>query len=122
GYACDVEAILSDPMDMMHDKWRILVLTAGPGPGRRMVEVFSEAGVHASFVDDPTDLPEALVPVTTAASFGGFVFGDLKLAVLTRADVLGRAATTPTPAMRRLTTRRRRTHVDPPRLSPDDHV
>src|SRR5699024_11916829 len=105
GYACDVEAILSDPMDMMHDKWRILVLTEGPGPGRRMVEVFSEAGVPASFVDDPTDLPEALVTVTTAASFGGFVFGDLKLAVLTEADVLGRAAARATRDMPRLRTR-----------------
>src|SRR5699024_2273399 len=52
GYAGDVEAILSDLKDMIHDKWRILVLTEGPGPGRRMVEVFSEAGVPASFVDD----------------------------------------------------------------------
>src|SRR5699024_8921795 len=42
GYAGDVEAILSDLKDMIHDKWRILVLTEGPGPGRRMVEVFSE--------------------------------------------------------------------------------
>ena len=37
-----------------------------------MVEVFSEAGVPASFVENPTDVPEALVTVTTAAPFGGF--------------------------------------------------
>ena len=122
GYAGDVEAILADVKGLIHDKWRILVLTEGQGPGRRMVEVFSEAGVPASFVDDPTDLPEALVTVTTAASFGGFVFDDLKLAVLTEADVLGRAAATSTRDMRKLPTRRRRNQVDPLNLAPGDYV
>ncbi|WP_193081342.1 transcription-repair coupling factor [Brevibacterium aurantiacum] len=122
GYAGDVEAILTDVKGLIHDKWRILVLTEGQGPGQRMVEVFSEAGVPATFVDDPADLPEALVTVTTAAPFGGFVFDDLKLAVLTEADVLGRAAATSTRDMRRLPTRRKRNQVDPLNLAPGDFV
>ena len=122
GYAGDVEAILADVKGLIHDKWRILVLTEGQGPGQRMVEVFSEAGVPATFVDDPTDVADALVTVTTAAPFGGFVFDDLKLAVLTEADVLGRAAATSTRDMRRLPTRRKRNQVDPLNLAPGDFV
>ncbi|MDN6745686.1 MAG: transcription-repair coupling factor [Brevibacterium sp.] len=122
GYAGDVEAILADVKALIHDRWRILVLTEGQGPGQRMVEVFSEAGVPATFVDDPTDLGEALVTVTTAAPFGGFVFDDLRLAVLTEADVLGRAAVTSTRDMRRLPTRRKRNQVDPLNLAPGDFV
>ncbi|PAK93110.1 transcription-repair coupling factor [Brevibacterium casei CIP 102111] len=122
GYAGDVEAILTDVRGLAHDQWRILVLTEGQGPGQRMVEVFSEAGVPATFVEDPTDAPEALVTVTTAAPFGGFVFDDLKLAVLTEADVLGRAAATSTRDMRRLPTRRKRNQVDPLNLAPGDLV
>ncbi|MDN5586286.1 MAG: transcription-repair coupling factor [Brevibacterium sp.] len=122
GYAGDVEAILTDVKGLIHDRWRILVLTEGQGPGQRMVEVFSEAGVPATFVDDPTDVADALVTVTTAAPFGGFVFDDLKLAVLTEADVLGRAAATSTRDMRRLPTRRKRNQVDPLNLAPGDYV
>ncbi|RBP63667.1 transcription-repair coupling factor [Brevibacterium sanguinis] len=122
GYAGDVEAILADVRGLIHDRWRILVLTEGQGPGLRMVEVFSEAGLPATFVDDPTDLAEAVVTVTTAAPFGGFVFDDLKLAVLTEADVLGRAAATSTRDMRRLPTRRKRNQVDPLNLTPGDFV
>ena len=122
GYAGDVEAILADVKVLIHEEWRILVLTEGQGPGNRMVEVFSEAGVPATFVDDPTDLPNALVTVTTAAPFGGFVFDDLKLAVLTEADVLGRAAATSTRDMRRLPARRKRNQVDPLNLQPGDFV
>ncbi|MCI4011437.1 transcription-repair coupling factor [Brevibacterium sp. ZH18] len=122
GYAGDVEAILADVKGLIHDEWRILVLTEGHGPGQRMVEVFSDAGVPATFVDDPSDLPDALVTVTTAAPFGGFVFDDLKLAVLTEADVLGRAAATSTRDMRRLPTRRKRNQVDPLNLKPGDFV
>ncbi|WP_309132833.1 transcription-repair coupling factor [Brevibacterium sp.] len=122
GYAGDVEAILADVRGLIHDKWRVLVLTEGHGPGTRMVEVFSEAGVPATFIDDPTDLAEAVVTVTTAAPFGGFVFDDLRLAVLTEADVLGRAAATSTRDMRRLPTRRKRNQVDPLNLKPGDFV
>ncbi len=122
GYAGDVEAILADVRGLIHDRWRILVLTEGQGPGMRMVEVFSEAGVPATFIDDPSDLAEAVVTVTTAAPFGGFVFDDLRLAVLTEADVLGHAAATSTRDMRRLPTRRRRNQVDPLNLKPGDFV
>nr|WP_243743569.1 transcription-repair coupling factor [Brevibacterium luteolum] len=123
GYAGDVEAILTDVRALVHDSWDVCVLTEGRGPGERMVEVFSDADVPARFVDDLTEpTTSGAVTVTTAADFGGFVIGEMTLAVLTEADVLGRAAATSTRDMRRLPARRRRHQVDPLDLKPGDYV
>ncbi|MCQ9386789.1 transcription-repair coupling factor [Brevibacterium moorei] len=123
GYAGDVEAVLADVRTHVHDGWNVYVLTEGRGPGERLVEVFNEADLPATLV---TDLPEPGTPgtvtVTTAAPFAGFVFDAAGLAVLTEAEVLGRAAAVSTRDMRRLPARRKRNQVDPLDLKPGDYV
>jgi transcription-repair coupling factor (superfamily II helicase) len=122
GYAGDVEAILADVRALVHDQWSVVVLTEGHGPGQRLVEVFAEADVPAAFVEEPDFAAAARVEVATAAGFGGFVVDDLRLAVLTEADVLGRASAASTRDMRKLPARRRRNQVDPLNLAPGDYV
>ncbi|WP_328698817.1 transcription-repair coupling factor [Brevibacterium rongguiense] len=123
GYAGDVEAVLADVRQHLADEWTVYVLTEGRGPGERLVEVFSEAELAASFVPDleGSGTP-ATITVTTAAAFAGFVFDDRGLAVLTEAEVLGRAAAASTRDMRRLPARRKRNQVDPLDLAPGDFV
>ncbi|WP_408610974.1 transcription-repair coupling factor [Brevibacterium yomogidense] len=122
GYQGDVEAILADVRSLVRDDWSVVVLTEGGGPGKRLVEVFAEAEVPAALVDDPDFTAAGRVEVATGAGYGGFVVDDLRLAVLTEADVLGRAAAASTRDMRKLPARRKRNQVDPLNLSPGDHV
>ena len=122
GYQGDVEAVLQDVHGLIRDDWAVVVLTEGQGPGARLVEVFADAEVPAALVEDPDFTAAGRVEVSTGAGFGGFVVEDLKLAVLTEADVLGRAAASSTRDMRKLPARRRRNQVDPLNLAPGDHV
>ncbi|GAA4393083.1 transcription-repair coupling factor [Brevibacterium sp. NPDC049920] len=123
GYSGEVEAILADVRALTHASWQVYVLTEGKGPGTRLVEVFTEAEVPAAFADDlAAPGTPGTVTVTTAAAYGGYVIESEKLAVLTEADVLGRAAAASTKDMRRLPARRRRNQVDPLDLSPGDFV
>ena len=123
GYSGDVEAVLADVRQHLHDDWTVYVLTEGRGPGERLVEVFSENDLAAAFVPDLTEPgTPATITVTTAAAFGGFVFDDRSLAVLTEAEVLGRAQAASTRDMRKLPARRKRNQVDPLNLTPGDFV
>ena len=122
GYQGDVEAILSDVRTLVRDDWSVVVLTEGGGPGKRLVEVFADAEVPAAFVDAPDFTAAGRVEVAIGAGYGGFVVDELRLAVLTEADVLGRAAAASTRDMRKLPARRKRNQVDPLNLSPGDHV
>ena len=122
GYQGDVEAVLQDVHGLIREDWSVVVLTEGQGPGRRLVEVFAEAEVPAALVEDPDFTASGRVEVSTGAGYGGFIVEELKLAVLTEADVLGRAAASSTRDMRKLPARRRRNQVDPLNLAPGDHV
>src|SRR5699024_10155284 len=122
GYQGDVEAILADVRTLVRDDWSVVVLTEGGGPGKRLVEVFADAEVPAAFVEAPDFTAAGRVEVAIGAGYGGFVVEERRLAVLTEADVLGRAAAASTRDMRRLPARRRRNQVDPLNLAPGDHV
>lgn len=122
GYSGDVQAVLADVGQHIKDGWQVYVLTEGKGPGERLVEVFSEADLPARFEPDLADKAEGTILVTTAAAYAGFVFDQHHIAVLTEAEVLGRAAATSTRDMRRLPSRRRRNQVDPLDLKPGDYV
>ena len=120
-YRGDVPKALADLRDLTHDRWRLLITTQGPGPARRMVEQLADADVPARLVDDVVDEPPAgVVLVTTAAVPRGFVATDLRLAVVTEADITGRAGTS-TRDMRRMPSRRRGV-VDPLALMAGDYV
>ncbi|HZK06272.1 MAG TPA: transcription-repair coupling factor, partial [Actinomycetaceae bacterium] len=120
-YRGNVEGALSDIRGLVHDDWRIVLTTEGPGPGRRMAEQLGAVDVPARVVEEIDVPPEGgLVLVTTASAGPGFVVESLRLAVVTEADLTGRAGAT-TRDMRKMPSRRRNV-VDPLALKPGDHV
>lgn len=101
--------------------WSLVVTTEGPGPGRRIATILTEAGVATRVVEEVGSEPEeGLVLVTTAPAGAGFVMADQRLVVLTESDLTGRQGTS-TRDMRRMPSRRRK-GVDPLTLHPGDFV
>jgi transcription-repair coupling factor (superfamily II helicase) len=122
GYGGDVEAALTDLRELVRDSWSVVVTTPGHGPARRLVEALADADVPARMVESLPQAPEpALVHVTTAPAGHGFVVEGLRLALLTEADIVGRAGASSTKDMRRMPSRRRG-QVDPLSLRPGDFV
>ncbi|HZI97876.1 MAG TPA: transcription-repair coupling factor, partial [Actinomycetales bacterium] len=122
GYAGDVPAAMADLRQMASQGWRVVATTEGHGPAKRLVEVLGESDVAARLVESLDDLPEpSVVHVTTAAAGDGFVAEELKLALVTESDIVGRAGAASTKDMRRMPSRRRNV-VDPVQLRPGDHV
>ncbi len=121
-YRGNVEGALTDIRGLIHQGWRIVLTTEGPGPGRRMAEQLRAADVAATTVSEGfAEPPEpGVVHVTTARAGKGFVAEALGLAVITEADITGRAGTS-TRDMRKMPARRRNV-VDPLALKPGDNV
>ncbi len=121
-YGGDVPAVLERLRELASGEWRVVVTTEGQGPARRMVDLLAEADVPARFVTRLDDAPQAaVVQVTTAVAQSGFVAEGLRLALLTEADIVGRAGASSTKDMRRMPSRRRN-QVDPLQLRPGDYV
>ena len=133
GYRGETDRAVADLRDLTRDGWRLVLVTEGPGPARRMVEQLLDADVPARLVaevepagadartgEDPALPVAGMVLVTTASVGRGFVCEPLRLAVFTEADLTGRAGTS-TRDMRTLPARRRNV-VDPLALRPGDYV
>ena len=122
GYGGDLAAVLADVGDLVRQNWAVLVTTAGAGAAQRTVEMLGEADVPARLDAALTGAPEpGVVHVLAAAATQGFVSEELRFALLTETDLLGRAGAASTKDMRRMPSRRRR-QVDPLTLQPGDHV
>ena len=107
--------------DLARDGWRIVVTTEGPGPGRRIRSILTDASCPAALADNVEAQPDpGLVTITTAQAGVGFVAPHLKLAILTEGDLTGRVGAT-TRDMRRMPSRRRK-GVDPLTLHPGDYI
>ncbi|MPV38352.1 transcription-repair coupling factor [Georgenia subflava] len=120
-YNGDVERALKDLADLVHQGWRLILTTEGPGPARRMSEQLAAGDVPARLVEEVAEEPpSSVVLVTTASSGRSFVHEGLKLAMLAEADITGRAGTS-TRDMRRMPSKRRNV-VDPLALRAGDHV
>ncbi|WP_026820264.1 transcription-repair coupling factor [Arthrobacter castelli] len=122
GYRGDVAEMMEFIGSRAKDQWRLVVATDGPGPAQRLAELFHDASVPAARTESLGQLPQAgIVEITTATAGRGFVFDELKLALLTEADLLGRSSASSTKDMRRMPSKRRNA-VDPLQLQPGDHV
>ena len=120
GYRGETEKALQDLRGLVSTGWRVVATTEGPGPAKRMVEVLSAADVPARLSPSVAGLIQpAVVHVTTAPVEHGFVAEELKVALLTEADIAG--SRSGTKDMRRLPSRRRNV-VDPLQLRPGDFV
>ena len=133
GYRGDRDKAVADLQQLTREGWRLILVTEGPGPARRLREQLLEAEVPARLVeqvdaagadarqDEDAGLPAAGMVLVTTASLGrGFVSEGLHLAVFTEADLTGRAGPS-TRDMRKLPARRRNV-VDPLALRPGDYV
>src|SRR5699024_184404 len=99
GYRGDREKAVADLQQLTRQAWRLILVTEGPGPARRLREHLLEAEIPARMVqqvaaagddarrDEDASLPAAgMVLVTTASVGRGFVSEGLHLAVFTEAD------------------------------------
>ncbi|MEP6698038.1 MAG: DEAD/DEAH box helicase, partial [Pseudonocardiales bacterium] len=112
---------LDDIRIWTRDGWRVVLVFEGHGPAQRAVEVLAEAEIGARLDPGIATAPDAgVVHVTTGRLEHGFVHDQLRLAVLSEADLTGQRGQS-TKDMRRLPSRRRN-QVDPLQLQPGDPV
>lgn len=124
-FAGNVNELLDEVGRKVKDGWRIAVVTEGPGPLARLLDLFQEANIPAARTPDLVDAPEpGIIELTTASAGRGFMMDGLKLGLLTEADVLGRASTYGTRDLRsaKMPVRRRKNAVDPMSLVAGDYV
>lgn len=120
GYRGETEKALADLRQLVSAGWTVVATTHGHGPAKRLVEVLAGADVPARLVGSLDDVPPAsVVQVTTAGVDHGFVADNLRVALLTEADLVGRHSAT---RDRHRLPSRRRNVVDPLQLKPGDFV
>ncbi|HWG00234.1 MAG TPA: transcription-repair coupling factor [Trebonia sp.] len=122
-YRGDTARMLADVRGWLHDGWRVVLVTEGHGPAKRLAEVLRGEG-FGTRLGDVLENPEPSVPyVSTGELSQGFIWPDVKLALLTEADLAARGASRPgTRGERRMPSARRRGGVDPLQLKPGDYV
>lgn len=124
-YAGNVTELLDEVGKKVKDGWRIAVVTHGPGPLARLLDLFQEAEIPASRVESLERSPEpGIIEMTTASAGHGFMMDGAKLGLLTEADILGRTSPYATRDLRsgKLPSRRRKNAVDPMSLAAGDYV
>ncbi len=119
-YRGDTVTAIRDLAGYVHRQQRVVLVTEGPGPGQRLVEVLKEHDVPARFVDDLDTEPEpAVVEVARGGIRYGFSADAVDLIVLTGADLAGQRDTAAEST--RMPTRRRK-QIDPLELRPGDYL
>jgi transcription-repair coupling factor (superfamily II helicase) len=118
-YRGDTSHALADIHRWLADDWRVVLVTEGHGPARRLAELLRGDGVGARD-GDLTATPEAgLAHVTTGLLESGFVWPALRLVVLAEQDLAG--TRTGTRQSHRMPSRRRG-GIDPLQLTPGDYI
>jgi transcription-repair coupling factor (superfamily II helicase) len=122
-YRGETTRMLADVRQWLTDGWRVVLVTEGHGPAKRLAEVLRGEGFGAR-VGDLDAEPEGGVPyVATGELRQGFTWPAVRLAVLTEADFAARGAARPSSRdERRMPSARRRGGVDPLQLKPGDYV
>ncbi|HEY1822665.1 MAG TPA: transcription-repair coupling factor, partial [Trebonia sp.] len=122
-YRGETSRMLADVRQWLADGWRVVLVTEGHGPAKRLAEVLRGEGFGAR-VGDLDAVPEVGVPyVATGELHQGFTWPAVRLAVLTEADFAARGASRPSSRdERRMPSARRRGGVDPLQLKPGDYV
>jgi transcription-repair coupling factor (superfamily II helicase) len=119
GYRGDTHRALADVRQWLADDWRVVLVTEGHGPARRLAELLRGEGLGARD-GDLTVPPEAgLAHVTTGLLESGFVWPAIRLVVLAEQDLAGtRSGTRQSHRM----PSRRRGGIDPLQLTPGDYI
>ncbi|MGF7239503.1 MAG: transcription-repair coupling factor [Frankia sp.] len=118
-YHGDTARALADAKGWLSEGWRVLFVTEGNGPARRLTELLRDADLGAR-LDETGQLAPGVAVVTCASLGNGFVADPLRLAVLTETDLAG-ARGVSTKDMLRMPSRRRK-GIDPLALAGGDLV
>jgi transcription-repair coupling factor (superfamily II helicase) len=122
-YRGDATHMLADVRHWLAEGWRVVLVTEGHGPAQRLAEMLRGEEIGARLQDDVAEPPEPGVPYVTTACLGnGFVWPDVRLALLTESDLAGTPAGLPTTRDMRRMPSRRRGGVDPLQLKSGDYV
>jgi transcription-repair coupling factor (superfamily II helicase) len=119
GYRGDTARAITDVRQWLTDQWRVVLVTGGHGPAKRLAELLRAESLGAR-EGDLADPPEAgIAQVATGQLDAGFVWPSVRLAVLAEADLSG---TRPGGRQAHRMPSRRRGGIDPLRLQPGDYV
>jgi len=122
-YRGETSRMIADVRQWLADGWRVVLVTEGHGPAKRLAEVLRGEGFGARTGDLDAE-PEGGVPyVATGELRQGFSWPAVQLAVLTELDFAARGASRASSRdERRMPSARRRGGVDPLQLKPGDYV
>jgi transcription-repair coupling factor (superfamily II helicase) len=120
-YRGDTESAVTDLGNWLRDGWQTVLVFDGHGSAQRAVERLAAADVAARLTAsvEPAEATGPLVQVTTGRLESGVISRDLKLAVLTEADLTGQRGSLTKDG--RMPTRRRNA-IDPITLRAGDFV
>ena len=119
GYRGDTRRAVADIRQWLADDWRVVLVTEGHGPARRLAELLRGENLGARD-GDLADVPEpGLAHVATGLLESGFVWPGIRLVVLAEADLAG--TRTGTRQSHRMPSRRRG-GIDPLQLTPGDFI
>lgn len=121
-FSGDVPALMEHVGNRIRDKWSIVVATHGPGPARRLAELFDEQGHTATVVEVITEPEPGKIHITVAPLGAGFAWHEKGLAIVTEYDLFGRQAAGTQRGEKRSLARKRRNAVDPLALEEGDFV
>ena len=118
-YRGNTESAIEDLRQYVVDGQRVLIVTEGPGLGRRITEVLAENDLATRAL---AELTPGSIELSTGCLGPGFALPSSELVVLTEADLTGgTGAEGSTKDMRRMPAKRRNV-VDPLQLRPGDFV
>ena len=91
-YHGDTARVIGDVRGWLSESWRVVLVTEGHGPAQRLAELLrnAELGARTGDLDSP---PEPSVAVVATGELdAGFVWPQVKLAVLSESDLAGQRA------------------------------
>jgi transcription-repair coupling factor (superfamily II helicase) len=119
GYRGDTRQAITDIRQWIADDYRVVLVTEGHGPARRLAELLRGEGLGARDGDLSEPPEQGLAHVATGLLESGFVWPAIQLVVLAEADLAG--TRTGTRQSHRMPSRRRG-GIDPLQLTPGDYI
>jgi transcription-repair coupling factor (superfamily II helicase) len=119
GYRGDTSRAVTDIRQWLADQWRVVLITGGHGPAKRLAEMLRGDGLGARDGDLAEPPEPGIAHVATGLLESGFVWPSVRLAVLAEADLSG--TRTGTRQSHRMPSRRRG-GIDPLQLQPGDYI